>query len=139
MIVTLSIISIIKASNILWIRNYYFYLKTKITSIMSKPRIIKDYDKLDEIIQEQIKLNYPRGFEKFLIMFKNAQNKLVSALPFETEERYYLIRMSRNEAQEIISDDEDYDDSGNLKRDVRLEYEEKYDEDMDEAEQIAND
>ena len=85
---------------------------------MTKPRVVKDYDKLDEVIQEQIKLHYPRGFEKFLIMFKNAQNKLVSALPFETDDRYYLVRMSRNEAQEIVFEDDDYDDSGRLKKDV---------------------
>lgn len=81
---------------------------------MSKPRVIKDYEKLDLHIQEKIKLAFPYGFEKHLIVFKNLENKLVSALPFETDDRYYLVRMTRLEAQEIIEDDEDFDDEGNL-------------------------
>lgn len=94
----------------------------------NKPRIVKDYDKLDEAIQEQIKLAYPRGFERNLIKFTNKEGKLVSALPFETDDRYYLVRMTVAEAQEIIEEDEDFDDEGNLREDVREEYEEKYEE-----------
>lgn len=95
---------------------------------MSKPRVVKDYDKLDVAIQEQIKLQYTRGFEKHLIKFKNREGKFVSALPFETEEKYYLVRMTRNEAQEIIEEDEDYNEFGILKEAVKVEYENKYDE-----------
>ena len=35
-------------------------------------------------------------------------------MPFETEDYYYLIRMTRSEAQQIIEEDEDYDEDGNL-------------------------
>ena len=92
----------------------------------NKPRIIKDYEKLNEEIQEQIKLAYPRGFSKNLISFTNREGKKVSALPFETEDKYYLVRMSISEAKEIILQDDDYNDLGILKSDVREEYEEKY-------------
>jgi hypothetical protein len=92
----------------------------------NKPRIVKDYDRLDEDIQEQIKLMYPFGFAKYLIQYKNAEGKFVSALPFETDDRYYLVRMTLNEARQIIEDDEDYDESGELKESVKEEYEEKY-------------
>ena len=95
---------------------------------MSKPRVVKDYDKLDEAIQEQIKLNYPYGFDRHLITFKNAEGKFVSALPFETDDRYYLVRMTKETAREIIEQDEDYDDDGILKDEVKEEYEEKYDD-----------
>ena len=95
---------------------------------MSKPRIVKDYEKLDQAIQEQIKLNYPEGFEEHLIIFVNKEGKNVSALPFETEEKYYLVRMTRAEAQEIIEDDDDYGDDGVLLDEIRDEYEEKYDD-----------
>jgi len=95
---------------------------------MNKPRIIKDYEKLDLAIQEQIKLEYPHGFEKNLITFKNGEGKFISALPFETDDRFYLVRMTRAEAQEIIEEDEDYDEDGKLKNDALEEYSEKYDD-----------
>ncbi len=93
----------------------------------NKPRVIKDFDRLDESIQERIKLEYPRGFHRHLIKFKNAEGREVSALPFETEDRYYMVRMSVSEAHQIIADDDDYDDDGLLKDDIQSEYEEKYD------------
>lgn len=97
---------------------------------MSKPRVVKDYEKLDESVQEQIKLSYPKGFEKNLIKFKNKEGRMVSALPFEAEDKYYLVRMTVAEAQEIIREDDDYDEYGRLREDIKEEYEEKYDEDL---------
>lgn len=99
----------------------------------SKPRVIKDFEKLEKDIQEQIKLEYPEGFEDNLIHFTNKEGKRVSALPFETDEKYYLVRMTIEEAQQIIEDDDDYDDDGNLKDDIKMEYAEKHgeDEEMD--------
>jgi hypothetical protein len=96
----------------------------------NKPRVVKDYDKLDQAIQEQIKLYYPQGFSENLIHFYNKEGKLVSALPFETDEKYYLVRMTISEAQQIIDDDDDYDDEGMLKDNIREEYEDKYDDDL---------
>ncbi len=94
--------------------------------IQSKPRVIKDYDKLDPAIQEQIKLVYPAGFSDHLLYYFDKVGKNVSALPFETEDKYYLIRMTLSEAERIIEDDDDYDDDGFLKDHVREEYEDKY-------------
>ncbi|MFV0377249.1 MAG: hypothetical protein ACK5JD_08095 [Mangrovibacterium sp.] len=102
----------------------------------SKPRVIKDYDKLDEEIKEQIKLEYPNGFSQHLISFTNKDGFLVSALPFETEEKYYLVRMTTQEAIDIISDDEDYDDEGVLKEESREAFEGKYSDDMDLPEDV---
>lgn len=81
---------------------------------MSKPRVIKDYDKVPDEVLAQVKLEYPYGFERKLILFKNAKGKFISALPFETEDRHYLIRMTAAEAQEIIEEDDDYDEDGTL-------------------------
>jgi hypothetical protein len=94
----------------------------------TKPRIVKDYEKLDTNIQEMIKLEYPFGFEHHLVMFNNAVGKRVSALPFETDEKYYLVRMTAAEAQEIIEEDDDYDDEGNLTEEAQEEYEEKHED-----------
>ncbi|MEL6388970.1 MAG: hypothetical protein AAFQ02_02325 [Bacteroidota bacterium] len=82
---------------------------------MSKPRVVKDYEKVDPAIIHEIKRHYPYGFDKHLISFKNPKGKFVSALPYETEDRYYLIRMTREEAIAIIKADDDFDASGKLK------------------------
>lgn len=81
---------------------------------MSKPKIIKDFDRLNDEVLAQIKLEYPLGFHKKLITFQNKDGKFVSALPFETDDYHYLIRMTRTEAKEIVEDDDDYDEDGNL-------------------------
>ena len=64
---------------------------------MEKRRVIKDYEKLSEEIREQIKLTYPSGFSQNLITFTNKDGKRVSALPFEAEDTYYLVRMTVHE------------------------------------------
>ncbi len=92
----------------------------------NKPRVIKDFDKLEESIQQQIKLEYPEGFDESLIYFTNKEGKRVSALPFETDEKYYLVRMTIEEAQQMIEDDDDYDDDGKLREEIKEEYEEKH-------------
>ncbi len=89
----------------------------------SKPRIAKDYEKLSEELINQIKLEYPYGFEDNLISYKDVKGNKISALPFETEEVYYLVRMTRAEAQQIIEEDDDYDDDGNLRDDFADEIE----------------
>ena len=92
----------------------------------NKPRIVKDFDKLDVEIQEQVKLAYPSGFLQNLVSYKDKDGNKVSALPFETTDKYYLIRMSKQAAIELIEEDDDYDSDGSLKEDIRLDYEDKY-------------
>lgn len=82
---------------------------------MAKKRIIKDYHALPEEIIRQVKMAYPTGFVAHLVQYTNQEGKIVSALPFETEDTYYLIRMTAQEARRIISEDEDYDEEGVLR------------------------
>lgn len=113
----------------------------------NKPRVIKDYDKLDPEIQEKIKLEYPSGYSENLIYFTNKDGKRVSALPFETEDKYYLVRMTVYEAEKIIEDDDDFDSSGSLKENIKEEYEAKYGDDdilagtddVEEVDDVADD
>ena len=101
--------------------------------MQTKPRVIKDFEKLDQDVQEQIKLAYPFGFTKHLIRFTNREGKIISALPFEVEDKYYLARMTPQEAKDIILHDDDYDEEGNLKDEIMEGYQEKY-TDTDEGE-----
>ena len=93
---------------------------------MSKPKVITEFEKLEQDLQERIKLNYPQGFEKHLIQFKNKKKHLISALPYEAEDRYYLVKMSREKAHSIVVNDSDYNDNGMLKSDIMAAYEEKF-------------
>ena len=95
---------------------------------MSKPRIVKDYEKLAPEVVEQLKLVYPRGFTSHLVTFRNKEGALKKGLPFETEDYYYLIRMTEAKAEAIIEDDEDYDDDGVLKTTAKKSYANKYDD-----------
>ena len=92
----------------------------------NKPKVIQDFEKLSKEIQEQIKLTYPNGFSQHLIQFTNKEGRFVSALPFETDDKYYLVRMTLDEARENIYSDDDYDDDGILKNDVKEEFVDKY-------------
>lgn len=92
----------------------------------NKPRVVKDYEKLDSDTQEQIKLVYPYGFSENLVSYVDKDGNKRTALPFETDEKYYLIRMTVTEAVQIIDDDDDFDSSGELKDEIKDEYEEKY-------------
>lgn len=92
----------------------------------SKVRVTQEYSKLTEEIREQLKLVYPEGFSQYLFQFTNKEGKNTTALRFETDEKIYLIRMSVQEARQIIEDDDDYDEDGYLKEEVRDDYEDKY-------------
>ncbi|MFZ4475425.1 MAG: hypothetical protein ACOYPR_09555 [Saprospiraceae bacterium] len=82
---------------------------------MTKKRLVKDYDALPEDILREVKLKYDTGFANFLVSYTDKDGKKVSALPFETEDVYYLIRMTVVEAKRIVKEDDDYDDEGMLR------------------------
>ena len=99
--------------------------------MITKPRVVKDYEKMDESVLDLLMKTYPMGYEKHLVKFQNREGKWVSALPFETEDKYYLIRMTVLEAQEIaIKKKEDEDDyeaimaNADIKDDYGIEEEE---------------
>jgi len=94
----------------------------------NKPKVIQNYEKLSKELQEQIKLYYLEGFSEHLIEFTNPKGELVSALPFETEDKFYMVRMSVPRALELVDQDSDFDDDGVLLSSRREQYEEKYSE-----------
>jgi DNA-directed RNA polymerase subunit delta len=86
----------------------------------AKKRVIKDYDALPDEVKDRIKLAYPRGFAQHLLKYTDIKGNRVSALPFDTDEIYYLVRMTVSEAVQIIEEDEDYDDDGTLRDDFEI-------------------
>jgi len=77
---------------------------------MGKKRIIKDYDQMPEDVLIQLKEQYPYGYQEHLLRFSNAKGELVFALPFETDDVFYLVRMGVDGGYHIIEDDDFEDD-----------------------------
>ena len=73
---------------------------------VGKKRIIKKYEQLGPDVLKLIKQTYPDGFEDNLISFQTATGELALALPLETEDTSYLIKMPVNSLPE---DDDEYD------------------------------
>ncbi len=80
-----------------------------------KKRVVKDYEALSEEIVHDLKIKYPTGYETHLISYTDAKGNRVSALPFETDDTYYLIRMTVGDAKRIVKEDDDFDDDGVLR------------------------
>jgi DNA-directed RNA polymerase subunit delta len=67
---------------------------------VGKKRIIKSYEQLSEEMVEKLKAKYPDGYEEKTITFTNPRGEIEVAIPFETEDIYYLIKLPRNSAAE---------------------------------------
>jgi hypothetical protein len=59
----------------------------------NKPKVIKDFEKCTEEMQEALYEMYPDGFHQHLVKFADKDGKYVHAVPYETEDRYYLIKL----------------------------------------------
>ena len=83
---------------------------------VGKQRIIKAYEQLSENLVEKLKEKYPDGFEDHVITFNNAKGEIEVAIPFETEEIYYLIKLPRTSPTEEEEDVESssYDEFDNF-------------------------
>lgn len=73
---------------------------------MGKKRIIKKYEQLEAELRKLINESYPDGFEENLISFQTPKGELELALPLETEEISYLIKMPKNNLPEKDDDDD---------------------------------
>ncbi|MBP5365369.1 MAG: hypothetical protein J6Y82_05545 [Bacteroidales bacterium] len=97
----------------------------------SKPRIIKNYEKLDDALREAIAAAFPLGYADKIQTFDIGGGRLMSALPFETEEFSYLIKFPINEDADIDNDAasaDDQDDDLDLEGGEDVEEEDEDDE-----------
>ena len=58
-----------------------------------KKRVLKDFRNLPEEIREAIRAKYPSGYLSDLITFTDKDKQIISALPYETEDVSYMIKM----------------------------------------------
>jgi hypothetical protein len=118
---------------------------------MEKKRIIKSYEKLTQELQELMKEKYPYGYSNKLISLNNANNERFYAVPLETEDTTYLIKVqvekikkhSDSDDQIFFNvDDEDYDEQAKENfSDFDLpddSYEKTYDDGGDEGEDAGD-
>ncbi|MDZ7876413.1 MAG: hypothetical protein U5L45_02020 [Saprospiraceae bacterium] len=75
----------------------------------SRPKLLKDLDKLPKDVQAAIKAEYPNGFSHKLVSYTTPKGEKVLALPFDTEEFAYLVRVTVMDSKNMTKDDEDDD------------------------------
>ena len=106
---------------------------------MAKKRVVKDYDALPEDIVRLVKMKYPTGYADHLVSYNDKEGKKVSALPFETDDTYYLIRMTILEAKRLVKEDVDYDEEGVLRQEFRdVEVDEEFDGEGEEDDEMVD-
>ena len=76
---------------------------------MANKKIIKDYVDLPKEVLLLLKTAYPYGYAEHLVSFTDKNGAKTTALPFDTNEVSYLIRMTKQEAIIIMEDDEELD------------------------------
>ncbi len=84
-------------------------MKKKEDQKATKKRIVKDYENLSPELSEALHNAYPEGFTGSMISFFDRDGKRVSAIPFETDEIIYLIRMVDKKPKAVKDDDIDAD------------------------------
>lgn len=68
----------------------------------TKPRVIKDLEAVDQSIINDIIHKYPMGFAKHLVSFTGLKGKKVLALPYETDEKSYMLKITKARARAIM-------------------------------------
>ena len=96
---------------------------------MGKKRIIKKITQLPDDIVQLVEEKYPDGYEEDLISFQMPDGELATALPLETDDAFYLIKMPNDSV--LVEDDEPDDSTSASDEIVNLEKLEIADEDSD--------
>lgn len=107
----------------------------------NKLRVIKDYEKLEKAIQNQIKEAFPYGFSEDLISINSKDGSLVRALPFETDDRIYLVKFPSGHTSIVEEEDDDSNDEiiqSNKKPDMGKDFEDDFKEDEQEDDEYGD-
>ena len=61
--------------------------------MLGKQRIIKSYEKLPKNLIEKLNEKYPDGYADYMINIRYSKGQIEVAIPFETDDIYYLIKL----------------------------------------------
>jgi hypothetical protein len=118
----------------------------------NKKRFLKDFDKLDAELKQQVEEAFPNGYSQHLESFTTPKGERIQALRFETEDTIYMIKMAVIDLTKIkaiedldeapieeageeaedddgdssSSDDDDYDEGSSYKKKPKSYDEEEY-------------
>ena len=77
---------------------------------VSKPKLVKDWDKMPKEIVAAIKAEYPNGFSHKLINYTTPKGEKVLALPYDMDDIAYLVRVTVMESKNVFKGDDDDED-----------------------------
>ncbi len=84
--------------------------------IQTKKRIVTSYNNLSTELQEELKKKYPLGFTDVMMRIDKPQGDFFYAVPFETEEISYLVKIDVKIDDNVDDDnDNDYYDDDEIK------------------------
>ena len=89
----------------------------------AKKRLVASFNNLPLELQEAVKAAYPTGFADFMMRIPKPNGEFFFAVPFETEEISYLVKIDVK-IDDASNDDDDKD---------------YYDDDLKGADELAND
>jgi len=86
-------------------------LNKSMKNIPNKKRVIVDYKNITQDLLQLLSDEYPDGFDGETIYFTNAKGERVEAVPLETEDTKYLVKISAQLVTkfEAFQDDDDDD------------------------------
>jgi hypothetical protein len=82
----------------------------------TKKRLVVSFNNLPAELQEQVKALYPYGYSDAMMRIDKPNGDFFFAVPFETEEVSYLVKIDVK-IDEVSADDDDkdyFDDEGDL-------------------------
>ncbi len=92
---------------------------------VSKKRVIKSFENLNEELKELLRRQYPNGYEASITRIKNAKNEPIFVFPLETDDSVFLVKipvtknsdgeydLEKNEREEFDNASEPEDDFNN--------------------------
>lgn len=60
---------------------------------VSKKRVIKSFENLNEELKELLRRQYPNGYEASITRIKNAKNEPIFVFPLETDDSIFLVKI----------------------------------------------